>query len=160
MHFRVIIPILATKLPAPSLSEVEDFLRRLRVSMGATTPFILFEDRPDGKNKQGLVDLKLKSFFDCIPYITALTSDHASHVLQTDNAQEAAAGRHLWVFGVLVGKKHKTQRPAYVKIQLGHALSSAVCISFHWPDFPLSFLFPSDHSTQFKLAYDAQSQNR
>lgn len=126
--------------------------------MGAEKPYILLESRPE--NIQGLIDLKLRDVFDCIPYITALTPSHFSHLVRADphhDPRAAAEGRHLWVFGVLVGKKNKKQRPAYVKIQLGTALSNSVCISFHPPRHPLSFLFPSDYSTHFKLIYDAQS---
>lgn len=126
--------------------------------MGIEKPYILLESRPE--NIQGLIDLKLHDVFACIPYVTSLTPDQFSHVLKADphhDARAAAEGRHLWVFGVLVGKKGKKQRPAYVKIQLGATPADAVCISFHPPKHPLDFLFPSSHSAQFKLAYDAQS---
>lgn len=126
--------------------------------MGTDKPYILLESRPE--NVQGLIDLKLRDVFDCIRYLTSLTPDHFSHVLLADphhDPRAATEGRHLWVFGVLVGKKGKQQRPAYVKIQLGTAPSNAVCISFHPPKHPLAFLFPSHHSIQFQLVYDAQS---
>jgi len=126
--------------------------------MGSDKPYILLESRPE--NVQGLIDLKLRDVFDCIPYLTALMPDHFSHALVADpyqDLQAAAEGRHLWVFGVLVGKKNKTQRPAYVKIQLGTTPANPVCISFHPAGFPIEFLFSSDHSTQFKRVYDAQS---
>ena len=121
--------------------------------MGARQPYILLKARPE--NTQGLIDLKLRDVFDCIPYITALLPAHVSHVLESEIPHEAATGRHLWVFGVLVGKSGKKQRPAYVKIQLGLTLADPVCISFHPPRFPLDFLFPSAHSLLFQTIYDA-----
>jgi hypothetical protein len=159
--FCVKTSVLATKLPPPTRAETEDFLRLLRAAMGEEKPYIILESRTE--NIQGLEDLKLRDVFDCIPYITALTPDHFSHVVPADpyhDSQAAADGRHLWVFGVLVGKKNKKQRPAYVKIQLGNPLTNSVCISFHPPKHPLAFPFPSDHSIQFQLTYDAQPKNR
>ncbi|TGE18947.1 hypothetical protein [Hymenobacter elongatus] len=101
--------------------------------------------------------MKIKNYLDCIPYITQLTSAQASHVLESDDAREQAEGRHLWVFGVLVGKANKKQRPAYVKVQLGRTPADAVCISFHPPEYPLTFLFPSIYSSTFETIYNAQS---
>lgn len=124
--------------------------------MGEQRPYILIKERDE--NRQGILDLKLKSYFDCIPHIRALTAEHFSHVLQSDDAQEAADGRHLWVFGALVGKAGKKQRPAYVKIQLGRTLTDPVCISFHPPKHRLSFPFPSAHSTLFLQLYDEHAQ--
>ena len=120
--------------------------------MGTERPVIIFENRPE--NRQGIATLNLKTYVDCIPYIRSLTPDQASHVLQSDDRQEAADGRHLWVFGVLVGKPGKKQRTAYVKVQLGRSLAEPLCISFHPPVFHLSFLFPSDYSTLFQKTYD------
>jgi hypothetical protein len=125
--------------------------------MGEANPIILFLDRADDKNRQGIIDLKIKSFLDCIPYIKSLTCEQFSHALESDDAQEKAEERHLWVFGVLVGKK---QRPAYVKVQLGRGLGEPICISFHPPEFRMNFPFPSQHSIIFQTNYDAQSKNR
>lgn len=123
--------------------------------MGREQPFILFrDDRP--KNVQALLDLKLRRP-DRLAYVAALCADQASHCLLPDDAMAQAAGRWLWVFGILVGKPGKKQRPAYVKIQLGITNAAPVCISFHPPDHRLDFLFPSPHSTAFHHAYDAQS---
>ena len=127
--------------------------------MGTERPFIQIKDREE--NFQGILDLKLKSYSDCIPYIRNLTADHASHVL-SGSAQEEADGRHLWVFGVVVGKPGKKQRTAYVKIQLGKpTLTTPICISFHPPEFKLTFLFASEHATLFQKLYDdEQSSHR
>lgn len=125
--------------------------------MGETNPHILIEDRPE--NKQGMQDLKL-THADCIRYIAALTPNHLCQKLQSDDLKEAAAGRHLWVFGVLVGKATKKQRAAYVKVQLGRTHADPICISFHPPKFRLSFVFPSAHILPFQQAYDAQSKHR
>jgi hypothetical protein len=155
LHFCVKTSVLATQQPPPTRAETEDFLRRLRAAMGEERPTILLELRTE--NIQGLQDLKLRDVHDCIPYITALTPEHFSHVVLADpynDSQAAADGRHLWVFGVLVSKKKKL-RPAYVKIQLGNPLANSVCISFHPPKYPLAFRFPSDHSIQFQLIYNA-----
>jgi len=131
---------------------VQDFLRRLHAGMGQTKPYILLKTRPE--NTQGLLKLRLNDVYDCIPYITALTPDHFSHVQQSDVPFEAAAKRHLWVFGVLVGNGKK-RRPAYVKIQLGLTPSDAICISFHPPAAALTFPFPSAYSLLFESIYNA-----
>ena len=159
LHFCVKTSVLATRLPDPSKSNVEEFLRLLHTAMGTEKPTIIFENRPE--NRQGIADLHLKTYSDGIPYIRGLALDHASHVLQSDDKQEAADGRHLWVFGVLIGKPGKKQRPAYVKVQLGRSLAEPLCISFHPPMFRLSFLFPSDCSTLFQKLFDnEQSKHR
>ena len=105
---------------------------------------------------QALIDLKLQRP-DRLAYIMALQTDYASHRLVPDDPLAQAAGRWLWVFGILVGKAGKKQRPAYVKIQLGVTNAAPICISFYPPEYRLDFLFPSAHSTAFNLAYDAQS---
>jgi hypothetical protein len=123
--------------------------------MGRDNPFILIKDRLE--NVQGLIDLKLdRQPAERMRYIASLDYLHACQLLQSDNEAEATQGRHLWVFGILVGKAKKL-RPAYVKIQLGRTVADPICISFHRAMFPLKFLFPSPHSTAFQVAYDAQS---
>jgi hypothetical protein len=42
----------------------------------------------------------------------------------------------MWVFG-----KDVKGREVYIKISLGHPGSSAICISFHLSDFPMSYPF-------------------
>lgn len=127
--------------------------------MGTERPFIIFENRPE--NRQGVAALHLNAYADCIPFIRSLAPQQASHVLQSDDRHEAADGRHLWVFGVLVGKPGKKQRTAYVKIQLGHSLAAPLCISFHPPLYHLSFLVDSDYSALFqKLFANEQSAHR
>ena len=159
LHFCVKTPVLATRIPDPTQPEVEGFLRRLHTFMGKDRPNIIIEARPE--NRQGLFDLRLdKNPAERIDYITKLKPFHACQQLKSDSEQEAAHGRYLWVFGMLVGKAGKKQRPAYVKIQLGHTVADPVCISFHAAQFPLRFLFPSDHSEAFQIAYDEQSSHR
>ena len=122
--------------------------------MGANPPYILVKDRPE--NRQGLLDLKLdKDPTQRMRYIEKLQPEHACQLLQSDQEAEASQGRHLWVFGVLVGKTGKTQRPAYVKIQFGQTIADPICISFHAAQFPLSFLFSSSHDAAFQAAYSA-----
>ena len=105
---------------------------------------------------QGLFDLDINDFHKCIPYLKGLLTDHFSHHQASDLANEVAAGRHLWIFGVIVGKlpkpgktSKKPQRAAYVKIQMGHTALQAVCISFHRPKRRLTFPFSSAYQLQF-----------
>ena len=145
----------APPLPPPTRPETAEFLQHLHALMRLDEPPVLFRDeRP--KNVQALADLQLRRP-DRLAYLLALTPDNASQRLRPVSPQADRAGRWLWVFGVLVGRPGRRQRPAYVKAQLGVAESSPVCISFHPPEYPLHFLFPSAFSTAFQRAYDAQS---
>ena len=144
--------VLPPHLPPPTLAETEEFLRRLHALMRLDEPPILFrDDRP--KNVQALADLKLRRA-DRLTYLLALGPEQTCQRLVPEQARAAAARRWLWVFGVLVGRGGKRQRPAYVKVQLGISDAAPVCISFHAPEFPLHFLFPSAYSAAFQRVYD------
>jgi|GEM_PF-1046111 len=140
----------------PTLPETEEFLRQLHALMRLDEPPLLFrDDRP--KNVEALSTLKLRRD-ERLHYILALEPEQACQRLTPENPRAAAARRWLWVFGVLVGRAGKRQRPAYVKVQLGVHEASPVCVSFHPPEFPLHFLFPSTYSADFQRVYDhAQS---
>lgn len=119
-------------------------------------------NRPGSAEIQDLLALEIPTFAKCIPYLKALQDDHFSHH-QSGTATEAAAGRHLWIFGVLVGKPPKAgktakkpQRAAYVKIQLGCAPLQAICISFHRPVHPLRFPFSPTYQLEFDAIYYAK----
>ena len=70
-------------------------------------PDIDLKNRPGNAEFQSLFELDIKTFAQCIPYLEALTTDKFSHHQKSGYANEAAAGRHLWIFGILVGKPPK-----------------------------------------------------
>lgn len=140
---------------------MQDFLRDLLVCLNQSSPNIYMKQRPGNAHIQSLIDLKIKTFDDCIPYLKALIPDQFSHHQASTLPHEAAAKRHLWIFGVVVGKPPsgnkpgKKQRAAYVKIQLGRTALEAVCISFHRPTSPLLFPFSAAYHTHFDSIYHA-----
>lgn len=157
MHFCIPSCILATLLPTPPLADVQAFLRGLTLCLNSVNPDITLMNRPGSAEIQDLLALEISTFDKCIPYLNALQDVHFSHH-HAGTSQEAAAGRHLWVFGVLVGKPpkpgktaKKPQRAAYVKIQFGYEPLQAICISFHRPKRPMTFPF----SPTYQLEFDA-----
>lgn len=134
---------------------MQKFLQDLRVCLSAENPSIYLQPRPGSLHIQHLIDLKIEKFSECLPYLKALKVEEFSHHQQSDFAHEAKAKRHLWIFGVIVGKPGKKQRAAYVKIQLGHTALDAVCISFHRPTDDLAFPFSPTYQTLFDSIYHA-----
>lgn len=162
MHFCIPSCILAALLPTPPLSDVQKFLQDLRLCLSADEPDIHLKNRPGNAEFQSLLELNIKTLAQCIPYLEALTTDKFSHHQKSDYANEAAAGRHLWIFGILVGrppkpsKTNKSQKAAYVKIQMGFTALQAICVSFHRPTGPLNFPFSSPYQLEFDAIYYAK----
>ena len=162
MHFCIHSGILATLLPLPPIADVQAFLHSLRLCLNSANPDITLMNRPGSTEIQDLLALEITTFAKCIPYLKDIQDVHFSHH-QAGTAFEAAAGRHLWIFGVLVGKPpkpgktaKKPQRAAYVKIQFGHGPLQAVCISFHRPKRPLTFPFSPTYQLEFDAIYYAK----
>lgn len=140
---------------------MQAFLNSLSLCLTSANPDITLMNRPGSAEIQELLALEISTFAKCIPYLKALQDVHFSHH-QSGLPHEAAAGRHLWIFGVLVGKPpkpgkpvKKPQRAAYVKIQFGHAPLQAICISFHRPKRPLNFPFSPTYQLEFDTIYYA-----
>ncbi|MGI4871290.1 MAG: hypothetical protein ACRYFX_08940 [Janthinobacterium lividum] len=91
---------------------------------------------PRLENRQALATLDI-SANTRLAKIRGLEPKNFCQLLESDKPKEAAAGRHLWVFGVKVKKTE-----VYVKIQFGEQHTDApVCISFHLAMHKLNYLF-------------------
>ena len=162
LHFCISSCILATLLPLPPIADVQAFLHSLSLCLNSANPDITLMNRPGSAEIQDLLALEISTFDKCIPYLKSLKNVHFSHH-QAGLPHEAAADRHLWIFGVLVGKPpkpgktaKKPQRAAYVKIQFGYEPMQAICISFHRPKHQLSFPFSSIYQLEFDTIYHAK----
>lgn len=128
---------MASQLPPPTADEIRLFLESLRTKMDTHASGVWRGVRiaPRRENQQALfeLDITAEKRLDCI---YKLDVRDACQLLESDYAEEAAAGRRLWVFGIKVKKKW-----VYVKIQFGTHNEEALCISFHPARYPLSFLF-------------------
>ena len=142
---------------------MQAFLHSLRLCLNSANPDITLMNRTGSAEIQDLLALEITTFAKCIPYLKGIQDVHFSHYQQSGFAHEVTAGRHLWIFGVLVGKPpkpgqkaKKPQRAAYVKIQFGHVPLQAICISFHRPKRPLIFPFSPTYQLEFDTIYHAK----
>jgi len=108
------------------VEEVEDFLRQFRVKMKIWD--ILFLSRE--KNIQTLTDLEItsaqrKKIIEDLEY-----KDYSEGPLE----DKMMGGASMWVFGKIIKK-----REIYIKITLGKANLSVICISFHIAEHPIKF---------------------
>lgn len=82
---------------------------------------VLFRDER-GKNTQALVDLELRGIERKTILEELETKDYSEGPLE----EKLYGGANMWVFGKTVKKKE-----VYIKITMGAAGSSVICISFH-----------------------------
>lgn len=82
---------------------------------------VLFRDER-GKNTQAMVDLELRGIERKTILEELETKDYSEGPLE----EKLYGGANMWVFGKTVKKKE-----VYIKITMGAAGSSVICISFH-----------------------------
>lgn len=82
---------------------------------------VLFRDER-GKNTQAMVDLELRGIERKTILEELETKDYSEGSLE----EKLYGGANMWVFGKTVKKKE-----VYIKITMGAAGSSVICISFH-----------------------------
>ena len=110
--------------------EVKSFLNRLRAK--AEIYRIIYEDNRL-KNAQTLASLELKPF-ERDEIVKNLTVDNYSEGPNRENFFGGSS--EMYVFGKVV----KNQE-IYIKVTLGLANNSVICISFHIAEFPMDYPF-------------------
>lgn len=110
-----------------SKQEVEKFLKELKVK---TEVFgILFlDDR--GKNQQTLHDLEISPAKRKEIIVNLRSEEYCEGPLE----EKMRGILPMWVFG-----KEVKQKEVYIKISMGTENNSAVCISFHIAERPMSY---------------------
>lgn len=110
-----------------TVAEVESFLKDFKEKMRFWD--VLFRDER-GKNAQALVDLELRPI-DRKTILEALeTKDYSEGPLE----ETLYKGTDMWVFGKIIKKKE-----VYIKITMGAAGSSVICISFHLAQHKMNY---------------------
>ena len=108
-------------------TEVASFLKDFKEKMKFWD--VLFRD-DRGKNTQALVDLELRPI-DRKAILEALeTKDFSEGPLK----EKLYGGADMWVFGKTIKKKE-----VYIKITMGAAGSSVICISFHLAQHKMNY---------------------
>jgi len=115
--------------------DVGTFLQDFKVKMGIWD--VLFRDQR-GKNTQALADLELRPF-ERIKILEELKIKDFSEGPIKDTLYKMSP---MWVFGKII----KTQE-VYIKITMGIAGSSVICISFHLAKYPMSYPFKEQKTT-------------
>lgn len=110
-----------------SKQEVEKLLRELKVKIDIFG-ILFFDDR--GKNQQALHDLEISPYRRKEVIANLKVGDFSEGPLD----EKMRGFLPMWVFG----KKMK-QKEVYIKISLGLENNSAVCISFHLAEHPMSY---------------------
>jgi len=108
-------------------NEVELFLKEFHTKMKIWN--VVFRD-DRGKNTQTLADLELLPI-DRNKILENLKPTDYSEGPTTENLY---GSRDMWVFGKEV-KNYKI----YIKITLGYAGASVICISFHIAEYPMNY---------------------
>lgn len=110
-----------------TVAEVESFLKDFKEKMRFWD--VLFRDER-GKNAQALVDLELRPI-DRKAILEALKiKDYSEGPLE----ETLYKGTDMWVFGKTIKKKE-----VYIKITMGAAGSSVICISFHLAQHKMNY---------------------
>lgn len=108
---------------------VEQFLSDFKSKMKIWD--VLFRD-DRGKNAQTLIELELRPIDRNAILETLDVKDYSEGPLP----DTLYKGTDLWIFGKMVKK-----REVYIKITLGAAGSSVICISFHLADHKIKYPF-------------------
>lgn len=110
-----------------STTEVTAFLKDFKEKMRFWD--VLFRDER-GKNTQALVDLELRP----IDRKTILEALEAKDYSEGPLEETLYKGTDMWIFGKTVKKKE-----VYIKITMGAAGSSVICISFHLAQHKMNY---------------------
>lgn len=92
---------------------------------------ILFRDER-GKNAQALIELELRPLERKTIIESLQTKDYSEGPL----AEILYGGADMWVFGKLVKSKE-----VYIKVTMGFAGGSVICISFHLAKHKMNYPF-------------------
>ncbi|MDP3467076.1 MAG: hypothetical protein Q8S11_02000 [Daejeonella sp.] len=90
---------------------------------------VLFRD-DRGKNSQTLIDLELRPIERKVVLETLETKDYSEGPLK----EKLYGGSDMWVFGKTVKNKE-----VYIKIAMGMANNSVICISFHLAEHKMRY---------------------
>lgn len=112
-----------------SEKEVGAFLQDFKEKMKFRD--VLFRD-DRGKNAKALLDLELRP----IDRKTVLESLEIRDYSEGPNKDQLYSRSDLWIFGKTLKKKE-----VYIKISMGAAGSSVICISFHLAEHKMSYPF-------------------
>lgn len=107
--------------------EVEAFLAEFHQKMKIWN--VLYRD-DRSKNSQALADLELRP----VDRTKILENLKPTDYSEGPTAETLYGGSDMWVFG-----KEIKNREVYMKITLGRAGSSVICISFHIAEFVMTF---------------------
>ena len=107
--------------------EVESYLKNFKEKMKFWD--VLFRD-DRGKNSQALVDLEIRP----IERKTILESLEVKDYSEGPLAETLYGGADMWVFGKTIKSNN-----IYIKIAMGCAGSSVICISFHIAEHTMKF---------------------
>ena len=92
---------------------------------------VLFRDER-GKNAQVLIELELRPIERKNILETLELSDYSEGPL----TETLFGGADMWIFGKIVKKKE-----VYIKITVGTADTSVICISFHLAEYKMKYPF-------------------
>ncbi len=109
--------------------EVEQFLSKF-IQKVKVFGIIFRDDR--GKNMQTILELEITPKYREDIIINLNSKDYVDGpIVDTLNKKQ-----EMWVFG-----KELNGRDVYIKISMGISGSSAICISFHIAEYPLTYKF-------------------
>jgi hypothetical protein len=112
-----------------SETEVGAFLQDFKEKMKFRD--VLFRD-DRGKNAKALLDLEIRP----IDRKTILETLEVKDYSEGPNEDQLYKGSDLWIFGKTVKKKE-----VYIKISMGVAGGSVICISFHLSEYKMNYPF-------------------
>ncbi|WP_243349586.1 toxin [Parabacteroides sp. FAFU027] len=108
-------------------NDVDRFLKEFKTKMNIWD--VLFRD-DRGKNAQTMADLELRPI-DRKKILEDLTfADYSEGPLE----EKLYGGSDMWVFGKEIKKNE-----VYIKITMGFAGGSVICISFHVAEYPMNY---------------------
>ena len=109
-------------------AEIERFLRDFKLKLDIWG--LLFQNRLNRKNFQTLTELEL-SVNDVKRELRSLNTSHYSEGPKPDKLYN---GAYMWVFGKMVSKHE-----IYIKVTVGQPNDKVICISFHFPEHPMTY---------------------
>ncbi len=109
--------------------ELKSFLQEFKTKMGIWD-IVFLDDRP--KNSQALADLELMPR----ERIRILEKLEIDDYCQGPLEETQFGGSEMWVFG-----RRLRGKELYIKITLGVAETSVLCISFHIAEYPMEYQF-------------------
>jgi hypothetical protein len=112
-----------------SEKEVGAFLQDFKEKMKLRD--VLFRD-DRGKNAKTLLELELRP----MDRKAILETLEVKNYNEAPNKDQLYSGSDLWIFGKTLKKKE-----VYIKISMGAAGSSVICISFHLAEHKMSYPF-------------------